>query len=382
MSTEQQIEDAPTLRRLTWRDGLASALGLALVVVLIAFGLPRFLGTSWADIGAQLSQVRPGTATLMAALLVAGLFCYTWVLIGSLPGLGHLQALKGNAVTSLVANVLPLGAAVGVALWVMMARSWGFAGREVSASLLVTGLWNVLARIALPVVGCLVLVAGPIDAPQVVVTGALVAGAVGTAAITIATLMVFSDAVARWIVLALDRLAGLLHRSGTRVRRLQALVADQRSRIEQVVRSGFWPMTLGMIGQFVLLFCLYWVAARTVGVDLPIAQLITAYTFRQLLTVFAVTPGGLGITEVGTAGVLVLLGAAPGAASATALLYAIYAHLVVVPFGLAALVSWWFGAGPGRRRDCRARCRVAPFAQRVMLRASLRRLRWHGPPRR
>ena len=130
--------------------------------------------------------------------------------------------------------------------------------------------------------------------------------------------------------------------------RLEALVADQRSRVEQVVRSGFWPMTLGMTGQFVLLFCLYWVAARTVGVDLPIAELITAYTFRQLLTVFAVTPGGLGVTEVGTAGVLVLLGAGAGAASATALLYAIYAHLVVVPFGVAALVSWWFGSGPGR----------------------------------
>lgn len=341
-------EETPTLRALTWRDALASVLGLGLVAVLIAVAMPRLLGTSWAEIWAQLSQVRPGTAALMALLLVSGLFCYTWVLIGSLPGLGHVQALKGNAVTSLVANVLPLGAAVGVALWVMMARSWGFAGRAVSASLLVTGLWNLLARIALPVIGCLVLVAGPIDAPRVVVTGALVAGAIGTAAIALATLMVFSDTVARWIVLALDRLAGLLHRSGTRVRRLEALVDDQRSRVERVVRSGFWPMTLGMTGQFVLLFCLYWVAARTVGVDLPIAELITAYTFRQLLTVFAVTPGGLGVTEVGTAGVLVLLGAAPGAASATALLYAIYAHLVVVPFGVAALASWWFGSGPGR----------------------------------
>lgn len=350
MSTGEQTEPEPTLRRLTWRDALGSVLGLALVVVLIAFGLPWFLDTSWAEIWAQLSRVRPGTALLMAGLLVAGLFCYTWVLIGSLPGLGHVQALKGNAVTSLVANVLPFGAAVGVALWVMMTRSWGFPRRAVSASLLVTALWNLLARIALPVIGCLVLVAGPIDAPRVIILGALVAGAVGTGVIALATLMVFSDTVARWVVLALDRVAGLLRRSGTRVRRLEALVADQRARVEQVVRSGFWPMTLGMAGQFLLLFGLYWVAAQTVGVDLPLPEIITAYTFRQLLTVLAVTPGGLGVTEVGTAGMLVLLGAGPGAASATALLYAIYAHLVVVPFGVAALVSWWFGSGPGRLR--------------------------------
>lgn len=349
----QEAEPDPTVRRLTWQDVLGSVLGLTVVVLLIAFALPHFLDTSWAEIWTQLSRVRPGTAVLMALLLVAGLFCYTWVLIGSLPGLGHVQALKGNAVTSLVANLLPLGAAVGVALWVMMARSWGFTARAVSASLLVTGLWNLLARIALPVIGCLVLVAGPIDAPQLVITGALIAGAVGTGVIALATLMVFSDTVARWVVVVLDRIAGLLHRSGTRVRRLEALVDDQRARVEEVVRSGFWPMTLGMVGQFVLLFGLYWVAARTVGVDLPIAELITAYTFRQLLTVVAVTPGGLGVTEVGTAGLLVLLGAGPGAASATALLYAIYAHLVVVPFGVAALAAWWFGAGPGgaRRRQ-------------------------------
>lgn len=349
MSTDPPAEQEAIGRRLTWRDAVSSVLGLALSGVLIVYGMPLVLDTTWAEIGTQLARVRPGSAALMALLLVAGLFCYTWVLMGSLPGLSHLQALKGNAVTSLIGNLIPLGAAVGVAVWVMMTRSWGFPRRAVSASLLVTSLWNLLARIALPVIGCLLLVAGPVDAPQLLVRGAVVAGAVGTAAIGITAAMVLSDTVARWVVLALDRVAGLLRRSGTRVRRLEALMTDQRARVRELVRGGFWPMTLGMTGQFTLLFCLYWTAARTVGVDLPLIGLICAYAFRQLLTVFAVTPGGLGVTEVGTAGMLVLLGAGAGAASATALLYAVYAHLVVVPFGLAALASWWYGSGPGGR---------------------------------
>lgn len=349
MSTEEQNGSESFGRRLTWRDGVGSVLGLGLGAVLIAYGLPLGLDTSWGEIGTQLGRVRPAGAVLMALLLLAGLFCYTWVLIGSLPGLNHLQALKGNAVTSLVGNLVPLGAAVGVALWVMMARSWGFSRRAVSASLLVTSLWNLLARIALPVIACLLLVAGPIDTPRLVVRGALVAGAVGTGVIVLVSAMVLSDTVARWVVLALDRVAGLLRRSGSRVRRLETLMTDQRARTQELVRSGFWPMTLGMTGQFALLFCLYWMAARTVGVDLPLVELICAYAFRQLLTVFAVTPGGLGVTEVGTAGMLVLLGAGAGAASATALLYAVYAHLVVVPFGVVALAAWWYGSGPGGR---------------------------------
>ena len=50
-------------------------------------------------------------------------------------------------------------------------------------------------------------------------------------------------------------------------------MTDQRARVRELVRSGFWPMTLGMVGQFTLLFCLYWTAARTVGVELPLIVL-------------------------------------------------------------------------------------------------------------
>lgn len=327
------------LPALGWKDVARSLVGLVVVVLLIAYGLPYFLDTSWAEIWAQLSRVRATHALAMAALLVAALLSYTWVLTGSLPGLGHRQGFKANAVSSLVANVLPLGAAIGFALQFMMFRSWGFLKREISSSLLVTGLWNLLARIALPVIGCLVLVAGPVDAPRIVVNGALVAGAVGTAVLVVGGFMVFSDTVSARLVRLVHTVAGWFGR-GTRLVRVDQVITDQRHRIASVVRHGGLEMTLGMAGQFVLLFGLYWLAARSVGLDLPLPELIAAYTFRQMLTAIAVTPGGLGVTEVGTAGLLVVLGGSAGAASATALLYAIYAHLVVVPFGVAALVAW------------------------------------------
>lgn len=329
----------PTLPPLGWKDILRSVVGLLLVVLLIAYGLPFFLDTSWAEIWAQLSRVRLGAALAMAGLLVGALVSYTWVLTGSLPGLGNRQGFQANAVSSLVANVLPLGAAIGFALQFMMFRSWGFLKREISSSLLVTGLWNLLARIALPVIGCLVLVAGPIDAPRIVINGALVAGAVGTGVLVVAALMVFSDTVSAYLVRLVHTVAGWFGR-GTRLRSIDQVITDQRHRVASVVRTGGLEMTLGMTGQFVLLFGLYWFAARSVGLDLPLPELVAAYTFRQMLTAVAITPGGLGVTEVGTAGLLVILGGSAGAASATALLYAIYAHLVVVPFGVAALVAW------------------------------------------
>lgn len=337
----------PTLRVPGWRDVLQSVLGLVVVALLIAYGLPTLLDTSWDAIGTQLGRLRPGPAVAMGALLLAGLYCYTFVLTGSLPGLGAGRALRLNAVTATIANLVPLGAAVGVAAAWTMLRTWGFPRRAISSSFLVTGVLNLLARVALPVVGCLVLVAGPVEAPPAVVAGAWVAGALGTGVVAVTALVLLSDRVAT-AVATVVRLVATPFSSRVRASHAVAdlVVGDQRRRVREVVGSRWGTMTLGMTGQFVLLFGLYWLVARTVGMDLPVAALVCAYTFRQLLTVMAVTPGGLGVTEVGTAGVLVLLGGDAGAASATALLYAVYAHLLVVPFGLAALLHWW--AGPGR----------------------------------
>lgn len=338
--------EQPRLHRFGWKDLLSSLLGLILVVVLITWGLPHFLETSWSSIWAQLSRVRPGTAVAMALLLLGAHLCYSTVLTGALPGLRRLQALKTNAISSTAGSVMPLGAGVALALTWMIWRTWGFTRTAISSAILVTSVWNLLARVTLPVIGCLVLVVAPIEAPSVIITGALIAGALGTAMVILSAVVIGSDRIAGWISRLLH---AVLSPFSVKVREGQGvdhLVADQRRRIAGVVGDRWLPMALGMAGQFVLLFGLYWVAARVVGLELPLAPLLCAYTFRAMLTVLAVTPGGLGITEVGTAGVLVLFGGDPGAASATALLYAIYAHLLVIPFGVASLAGWW--ARPGR----------------------------------
>ena len=336
----------PQLHRFGWKDVLSSLVGLALVAALITWGLPHFLETSWSAIWAQLSRVRPGTALAMFGFLLAAHLCYSNVLMGALPGLGRLQALKSNAISSTSGSVMPLGAGVAIALMWMIWRTWGFDRRAIAGAIMVSSVWNLLARVTLPVIGCLVLVLAPIEAPSVIITGAVIAGALGTALVLVCAVAISSDRVASWISRLLHAVLSPFSARVRDGRGIDHLVTDQRRRVTEVVGRRWLPMTLGMAGQFVMLFGLYWLAARVVGLELPLAELVCAFTFRTMLTVLAVTPGGLGITEVGTAGLLVLFGGDPGAASAAALLYAIYAHLLVVPFGVASLAGLW--AGPGR----------------------------------
>ncbi len=88
---------------------------------------------------------------------LASLLAYTFVLTGSLPGLGHTQALTLNAAGSAVSNLLPFGGAAGVALTMAMTKGWGFPVGAIVASTLVSGVWNMMFRFLLPAAGILAL---------------------------------------------------------------------------------------------------------------------------------------------------------------------------------------------------------------------------------
>ena len=85
--------------------------------------------------------------------MLGGLWLYTFTLTGSLPGLSHGRALILNVCGSSVGNLMPAGGAAGVATTYALCRSWGFSRRGISTSVIVSGVWNILARVALPVIG-------------------------------------------------------------------------------------------------------------------------------------------------------------------------------------------------------------------------------------
>jgi uncharacterized protein (TIRG00374 family) len=333
----------PRLGRVGWKHVLQSLVGFALAGALLVWGLPRVADTTWPAIGDQLQLVGAPVAILLTALMVTGLYCYTFTLIGSLPGLGHVRALMVNAAGSMVSNVLPAGGAVGVALTWMMYRTWGFTKRNISTSLVVTGVWNVIARLVLPVLACLIILVGPIDVPRPVLIGSGLASAIGIAIVALFVAVIYSDVVSHAVGRSLGRVAKPFSRRLREGQDFDDLIQDQRDRMSTVVGDHGLKMTLGLTGMFGFFFLLYVVACSTVGVELPLVELFAAYAFRQFLTTIAITPGGLGITEAGTAGVLVTFGADPAAAASAALLYAFFTHLLSVPLGIGATLVWWFG---------------------------------------
>ena len=317
-------------------------LGLGLAVSLLVWGLPYFAKTSWADVFEVLGGIPATTAAGLLLLVVAGLYCYTFTLTGSLHGLRHYQALIVNVAGSSVGNLLPGGGAAGLAATYAICRSWGFSRRDISTSAIVTGVWNVLARVALPVVAIAGLYSGAENVPSALEDAALAATLSGVAIIAVFVSILASERAALAVGRGVDRaIRPFTRRSGAaRTMSVRALVIDLRARINDIVRTGWLKMTLGLVGYFTVYFVLFVLCLRITGVEMFYGQVFAAYAIGRLLTAVGVTPGGLGVTETATAAALVAWGAEPAPATAAVVLFSVYTHLMEIPLGALGWLAW------------------------------------------
>lgn len=340
-----QEADPTAFPKATGKQVLQAVLGLALAAVILVFGLPWFGQTAWHEIGHHLDRVGWANALELFGLVVLGLWLYTFTLTGSLPGLTHLKALIVNVAGSAAGNLLPGGGAAGVAASYLMLRSWGFTRAAISTSVIVSGVWNVVARMAMPLLGVAML--SSTDAlPRGVRRGAFTGGIVGLVVIAIFVAILVSphmtERFGAWAQRRLgDRIDARRGRRGKGHVDLRHVLVDQRRRLASVTATGWLPMTVGVVGFLGVYFVLFWRTMDAVGVDLSLGKLFAAYAVGRLLTAVGVTPGGLGITEAGTLAVMVAWGADKPAAAAGVLVFAIFTHLLEVPLGAMGWLAWF-----------------------------------------
>lgn len=322
------------------RRALLSAASLTLAVGLLVL-MPHLIGVSWGDIGRRLAGINLWALPVLTVLWIAGLAVYTFVLTASLPGLSNGRAFLMNAAGSGVSNLLPFGGAAGVAATFAMASGWGFSLRAITVSTLVSGIWNVFARLLLPAVGIVALLfIGELPNRQLAVAAGTASVTLVCAAVAIAVALRWEPA-AHWVDGRLQWLAARLpKRPGDVLRSAGSSLLHVRESTLDVLRTGWPTLTLGMAGymllQGVLLYACLWAAGDTPRV----AETVAAFALNRVLTSAVVTPGGSGITETGTAAALVHFGVAAPAAGTAVVLYSLFTHLIEIPLGGAAWAIW------------------------------------------
>jgi putative heme transporter len=317
-----------------WRSRWAKR-GFAGAIVLLAFlvVLPRL--ADYGEVWGQVRQLGPGSIAALAVATVLNLVTFGPPLMAALPGIGFRRAFIAAQASTASTYVAPGGAAVGIALMFVLLRRTGFRGAAIGLAVALTGLWNQLAMLSFPALalGLLTLTGGRDPLLQTV-------GALGlvlfVAALGFFALALASHRVARR---AGELLARLTNRweAGT--------LLGFRAQAIALLRRRWLHLSLATLAGQLTVFLVLLASLRTLGVEggeVSLVEAFAAWSIVRLLGSLPLTPGGIGIVEVGLTTALVGFGGDRAEVVAAVL---VYRFLTVVPTLALGLVL-----GPSLRR--------------------------------
>jgi len=314
-----------------WRRVATSVLSGLGTAVLVVF-LPRAVGATWAGVGSVLGRVSAGALLALAIVWFAGLWAHSFVLAASLPGLTKRRGLTLSLTGSAVANVLPLGGAAGTGLNFAMVRRWGFTRAAFGGFLAVTTLLNIVSKLG--VVAVALAMVPVLHSARAFGSTSLLFLPVPVAVVAVVWVLADQHA-ATAAGVGFDKLIGLFRPSRPAHR-----IPELRRSILRVLRTGWRPMTTGMLAYLALQLALLWLCFHVLGIALGLPVLFTALAVERLLTLVPITPGAAGVVEVGTIAALVALGGDPAGVAAAFLLFRGFTYLMEIPVGGVLLVGW------------------------------------------
>src|SRR6202522_1419973 len=142
-------------RRRSVREIFRTVGSIVLIAAIFGFAVPHF--ASYRSVWASTHAMTWPQVLLVAVAAVASM-ASTWFMICSvLPSIRLREAALVNLGSNAVANTLPAGGALAMGVSWAMLSSWGVSTAQYVLYTLVSGIWNVFARLGLPVLALLVL---------------------------------------------------------------------------------------------------------------------------------------------------------------------------------------------------------------------------------
>lgn len=346
MSRTVAGDDLPGRPPATWWRSRSFQFVLSAVVVVLMFG---FLFPQVADYGQAWDTIAAMTPAELAVVAAVALWSIAsvWPLLTAVqPGLRLREAAVVNLSSTAIANTLPGGGALGVGVTLTMQRSWGIPVSEAALATVVSGVWNNFVKLGLPIVA-LGLLAIEGSAGPALMTAAVIGLVVLAAAVGVFALLLRSERAAQRIGALVGSVASsakrLVHRPP--VTGWADRAASFRTEVVGLLAHRSWRITAFALISHLSLFAVLLVALRAVGVsdeEVSWQAALAAFAFVRLLSAIPVTPGGLGLVELGLTATLGsgLPAGTKNQIAAAVLLYRALTWLLPIPLGVPCWVFW------------------------------------------
>ena len=323
---------------------IQSAISLIVVVGIFVGVMPRI-----ADYGEVWATIRSLTwleSVSLALVAFWNLATYWFVLIAALPGLRIREATVVNQSSTAVSNTLPGGGAIGVGVTLAMLTSWGFKVADITRSAVVTGIWNNFVKLGMPVVALgLLAIESEVSSAWIAASGVGLAALVGVA---VSLWMILkSDRLARSVGSALEGFVSRIRRSLRRgpVSGWSQRATEFRSNTIGLLQHRWRQLTLATLLSHLSLYVVLLITLRHIGVsqgELSWIQVLAAFSFVRLISALPITPGGVGVVELGYAAALTigLDEATKAQVVAAILVFRAITYVLPIPLGAASYLLW------------------------------------------
>jgi uncharacterized membrane protein YbhN (UPF0104 family) len=333
------------------RQVASTAASIVLVAAIFGFALPHF--ASYRSVWTS-AQGMTWPHALLVVIAAAASLASGWLVICSvLPSIRLREAAAVNLGSTAVANTLPAGGALALAVSWTMLSSWGVGAAEYVLYTLVSGIWNVFARLGLPVIAVLILMT--VSRPQAGLLAGAVAGLVVLAFVAAAFgLLLRSESFALRADAALQGPLTIVCKLARKQPPPSGSLQGFRARACVLLAARGWPISAATAVSSLTPWLVLLASLRGMGLSqsqVPWQTSLAAFAFVRLLTVLPLTPGGAGITELGLVGILATGTDHKVAVQVTAavLLYRAVTYLAPIPGGALAWAGWRYSPLLGRR---------------------------------
>ena len=349
-----------TRKPLGWKRIVGYAISLVIVIGIFWWAIPKF--ADYRDVWAAIKTLTPIETWSLVAATIFNLVTYWWANQAALPGLGIGKAAVLTQTTTSVANTLPAGGAIAVGLTYSILDSWGFSGTSVALYVGVTGIWNIFAKLGLPMLALVFLALSGHLTPTYILA-AVFGVIVLSVAIGLFAALFRSEEFA-------IRIGNWLGRVASWFRRLRhkppvttwgdGAARFRRDTIALVEHRWFRLSWTTLLSQVALFFVLL-LSLRALGVseqEVSTAEAFAVYAFSRLLSAVPITPGGVGLIDLGYIGGLTAFGGEEKAAIVAAvLLFRALTYGIQIPVGGFTVhhLARQVGLAPSGRRGGAAR---------------------------
>jgi uncharacterized membrane protein YbhN (UPF0104 family) len=323
---------------------LEGAASLSVTIIMFLFVVPAVSGSHYSAIWSQISTLSIAKLAMLFGIWALGMLAYSGVLVNCLPGLRRPQAVTVTLAGSAVSNVVPFGGAVGVGATYAIDMSWGFSPPTVTLAILVSGVWNVFVKLALPVIAIVLLLTSGSDTGRLVIPAIIGVVALVTAIAALALIMrseVLATAVGRIGQRLMTPVGRRIHRFAELD--IERSVLDFRHHSIGLLR-GHWLGITTWVAMFTIIqYLLLLACVRSIGLDtheLGWIEVFAAFAFARLLEAIPITPSGVGFVETGAAATLIAFGGNAEAATAAVFLFRGFTYLLEIPTGAVAWGVW------------------------------------------